>query len=1022
MFDELQWRLVGPFRAGRATSGVGHPRDRLVFFMGTAAGGVWKTTNAGIYWENVTDGYLHTGSIGAIAIAPSDPEVMYVGTGEACVRNDVVLGDGIYRSTNGGQMWEHAGLDCLRHVSRIRVHPHDPDRLYVAGLSSIFDRADGGGVYRSEDGGHHWERVLWREGAVGAADLTMDQQNPRILYATLWAAHRTPWSFTSGGSASGLFRSVDGGSTWTELTCHPGLPSGLKGRIGVALSPQRGRVWATVEALDGGLFCSDNGGETWRRTTGTSAIRQRPWYFSHVVPHPCDPDKIYMLALDLLQSIDGGVTFQPMMTYHGDHHDLWIDPTDSTRWFSAHDGGGVVSLDGGQSWSTILNQPTAQFYHVAVDKATPYRIYGAQQDSGTLSVPSRSLREAIGNAEWYDVGGGESGRIAVSPDNPAIVYAGNYNKLTRYDHRTGEARIISPWPEDMHGWPASANRHRFAWCFPVLLSSHDGRTLYTAAEVVFRSTDEGASWEEISPDLTRADASKMGNSGGPITPDNTSAEYHGTIAALVESPCHPGDLWVGTDDGRVQRRSDPGQQWVDVTPEQLPVDSWVCCVEASPHERDVAYCTAHRYQLGDPRPYVYRTRDGGRLWEPIVQGLPADNFVRVVRADPYGPTVLFAGAERGVYVSVDAGDTWQALGGNFPAVPVYELAITEDDVVAATHGRAFWILDDATPIRQWAQTPEVGLPRLFAPSPGVQWVTGRPFGRRKQGPEGQISLRNGVAAWRRRSADAPLLFLDAGTNPDYGVSIAYILRVERHQGPVVLSIQDHSGSPVAVFTSGDTAAGLQGEARWHVSDRPGFHRFTWDFRPNRGEREGVGALRPMVVPGEYVVTLTVNGETSTQPFRVLPDPRLHLELGGLEERHELLWNIWRSLAIVEETVVQWQAVARDVAHFRHRAGNSQEDAGQDHRTEVLSRVCEEQLTMLSGRGLNGGTPPGAPGSLDHKLSTLFAAVESNYGRPTSAARRVSELLGEQARAAQGSLAHYREGEIADWKTWARALL
>ncbi len=599
LLASLEWRSIGPYRGGRSVAVAGDPTNPLVFYFGSTGGGVWKTTDGGVYWENISDGFFKRASVGAIAVAPSDPNVIYVGMGESTIRGNVSHGDGVYKSTDGGKTWTHLGLADTRQIGKVRIHPQSPDLVYVAALGHAHGPNNERGIYRSHDGGKTWEQILFRSEDVGAHDLAMDPHNPRILYAAFWRARRVPYALQSGGEGCGLFKSSDGGDTWTEITRKPGLPTGPVGKIGVTVSGARAdRVWAIIEAEDGAVFRSDDGGETWQRLCEERELRKRPWYYQHIHADPQDLETVWVLNVRCYKSIDGGRTFARVAVQHGDTHDLWIDPHNPQRMILGDDGGAAVTLNGGESWSSLYNQPTCEFYHVTTDNQVPYRVYGAQQDNSTITVPSRSRLSAITQADYYEIGGGESGYIAVRPDDPNIVYAGNYlGYLTRYDHRTGQAREITVWPEYGSGWAAKDVKYRFQWTFPILLSPHDPNVLYATGNHAFRSTDEGSSWEEISPDLTRNDKSTMELSGGPITKDSVGTEFYGTIFAFVESPLVRGLLWAGSDDGLIHISRDNGETWENVTPKELPEWALISIIEPSPHDAATAYVAATRYKL-----------------------------------------------------------------------------------------------------------------------------------------------------------------------------------------------------------------------------------------------------------------------------------------------------------------------------------------------------------------------------------------------------------------------------------------
>ncbi len=599
-WGDLKWRLVGPFRAGRVVAVAGHPVDQATFYFGSTGGGVWKTTDVGRTWSNISDGFFKRASVGGIAVSESDPNVIYAGMGEGTIRGNVSHGDGVYKSTDGGATWANVGLSETRNIGRVRVHPTNPDVLYVAVLGHAHGPNRERGVFRSKDGGKTWEQVLFRSEQTGAIDLTIDAHNPRVIYAAFWQAKRTPYSLESGGEECGIWRSLDGGDTWTDITRNPGLPAGLLGKIGVSASPaQAGCVYALIEAEDGAVFKSTDRGDTWQRMNESRELRQRPWYFNHIFADPTDSDTLWVLNFYTWKSTDGGKTFDQMPTPHADNHDLWIDPNNPRRIIIGHDGGASVSLNGGETWSDILNQPTVEFYHVTTDMQTPYRIYGAQQDNTTISVSSRSNYAAITQADWTEVGGGESGYIAVRPDDPNIIFAGSYGGvITRYDHRTGQRRSINVWPEAMTGHGAKDVKYRFQWTYPITLSPHDPDTLYITSNIVHRTRDEGNSWENVSPDLTRNDVTKMEPSGGVVTRDNTGAEYYGTIFAFTESPVQQGVLWAGSDDGLVHVSQNGGESWQNVTPPDLPEWALISIIEASPHDAGNRVRRGHALQVG----------------------------------------------------------------------------------------------------------------------------------------------------------------------------------------------------------------------------------------------------------------------------------------------------------------------------------------------------------------------------------------------------------------------------------------
>ncbi|HEX8709534.1 MAG TPA: hypothetical protein VF723_14915, partial [Pyrinomonadaceae bacterium] len=726
-FKSLQWRSIGPYRGGRVTAVTGVASQPFVYYLGATGGGVWKTVDGGVNWLPISDGFFGTGSVGAIGVCDSDPNVIYVGMGESPVRGNVSHGDGVYKSTDAGKTWKRVGLEDTRQIGRVRVHPRNPDIVYVAALGHIFGANEQRGVFRSKDGGKTWERVLYRSEKAGAIDLTFDPTNPNILYAGFWEVRRAPWTLESGGAGGGIFKSTDGGDSWTELTRNEGLPKGIIGKLGLTVSPANpDRLWAIIEAEDGGVFRSDNAGKTWTRVNDERKLRQRAWYYTRIYADPQNAESVYVLNTGFYRSNDGGKTFNAISVPHGDNHDLWIAPNDPQRMIESNDGGANVSVNGGKTW-TDEDQPTAQFYRVALDNDFPYHIYGAQQDNSTVRIASRTNDAGIGLRDWYDVGGGESGWIAPYPKDSNIVFAGSYGGLvTRYDHHTGQLRDVSPWPENPMGQGAGELKYRFQWNFPLLFSPHDPETLYAAGNVLFKSTTQGQSWEVISPDLTRNDKSKLGSSGGPITKDNTSIEYYCTIFTVMESPVRKGVIWTGSDDGLVQVTRDGGKSWENVTPQGMPEWIQINSLDASPFDPATAYVAATMYKSDDFRPYLYKTSDYGKSWKKITSGIPDTAFTRVIREDPNRRGLLYAGTETGIYVSFNDGESWQPLQLNLPVVPITDLIVHrgQKDLIAATQGRAFWILDDLTVLHQLADAASAADAFLFKPEETYRWQGG----------------------------------------------------------------------------------------------------------------------------------------------------------------------------------------------------------------------------------------------------------------------------------------------------------
>jgi photosystem II stability/assembly factor-like uncharacterized protein len=815
---ELKYRSIGPFRGGRVDAVSGVTSQPNVYYFGATGGGVWKTTDGGSSWLPVSDGQFKTGSVGAIGVSESDPNIIYVGMGEPDIRGNASHGDGVYKSNDAGKTWKHLGLDDTLQIGAVRVHPKNPDIVYVAAMGHLWGPNEQRGVFRTTDGGKTWKQIYTRGVKAGAVDLILDPGNSNVIYAAFWDMHRVPWDLESGGPDSGLFKSTDGGDTWTDLSRNPGLPKGILGRIGVTVSPANSdRVWALVEAEDGGVFRSDDAGKTWSRVNQDRKLRQRAWYYSRIFADPLKPDTVFAVNTSFYRSDDGGKTFNAIRAPHGDVHYLWIAPNDSNRMIECNDGGANVSTNGGRTWTSQDQQPTAQFYRVALDNDFPYHAYGAQQDNSTVRIATRSDDGSIGVRDWYDVGGGESGWLAPDPKDSEIVYAGSYDGLlTRYDHRTGQLRDITVWPDNPMGSGAEAMKYRFQWTFPIVFSPNDPNTLYCAGDHVFKTTNGGTSWEVISGDLTRNDKSKQGPSGGPITKDNTSIEYYDVIFTMAESPVKPGVIWTGSDDGLLYVTKDGGKHWENVTPKGLPEWMQINTIEASPFDPGTAYFAGTKYQLDDFQPYLYKTTDYGKTWTSISRGIPSRAFARVIREDPNHRNLLVAGTETGMYVSFNGGDNWQSFQLNLPVVPITDLAFQkrEKELVVATQGRAFWIFDDLPLLYQLA----AGLPtedtKLFQPK------------------ETYRSLRGGFRMPPGGSQ---------GQNPASGAVIYYSFK-EKPKDEVTLEVLDDAGHVIHKFSSKaptkkPAAEGEEDEdfpPRRPDADRvpteAGLNRFVWDLR------------------------------------------------------------------------------------------------------------------------------------------------------------------------------------------------
>lgn len=960
-FQGLQWRHIGPFRGGRVTAVAGVPGDPLRFYFGATGGGVWTTDDAGTTWRNLSDGQFQTGSVGAIAVAPSDPNVLYVGMGEAQIRGVTTsFGDGVYRSTDGGTTWTHMGLPDTRQISAVRVHPTDPDLVYVAAQGNPWTDSEERGIYRSSDGGHTWIRILEVDGRTGASDLAMDATNPRVLYAAFWRHRRLPWQVQSGAmdgdpQTSGIYRTRNGGDTWEQLT--NGLPEAM-GKIGVAVSPaDPRRVWAMVEADDGGLYRSDDGGDSFTLVNRERVLRARSWYYTKVFADPQDAYTVYVLNAPMLRSIDGGRTFEPVSTPHGDNHALWIDPDDPRRMINGNDGGANVSFNGGRTWSTQANQPTAQFYRVIVDNQEPYRVYGGQQDNSTVAIRSRGRGSNIQRTDWYAVGGCESAHVAFDPNAPRYVYAGCYEGIiTEYDVETDRERNIMAYPYLGLGSDAKDLLYRFNWNAPIVVSPHDPSVLYHAGNAVLRSQDRGVTWTAISPDLTRNEVEKQGNGGAPITNEAAGAETYNTIMYLVESPHVAGELWVGTDDGLVHVTRDGGAHWSDVTPKGLG-EVQVNTVEISPHDPQKVYLAATAYKFGDFSPMIWRTDDGGMTWERRDTGLGTDAFVRVVREDPDRAGLLYAGTELGMSVSFDDGLHWQSFQQNLPVVPITDARVHRGDLVIATQGRGFWILDHLAPLHQtddpalvFIDDGEGDVPDSAAATP-LNILPLRPVvrlaggGGQSEAPNTGTNPPDGAVLDYHLPEDLASLLAgepvddeqDTGAAEDAAAEDAGGTGTESEPPVLVLEIleradADSTGQVIRRYThekpDEDPIDPPPSPSRFGFSKpevlpaKAGHNRFVWDLEGEEVTRVDdlfvFGPKRYRVVPGTYTARLSVGDHSAEQLIEVLADPRFDIAPEAFTEQQDLVRAIWRRVDGIHAAVVRTREVRRQVEELMDR--------------------------------------------------------------------------------------------------------
>ncbi len=1013
----MQYRLVGPFRGGRVVAVSGVVGQDNVYYFGAVAGGVWKTTNGGLSWQPIFDKQKDASpAIGAIAVSESDPNVIYVGTGEACIRGNIVGGNGVYKSIDAGKTWKLVGLADTHAIGRIAVNPRNPDIVFVAALGHPFGDNEERGIFRTQDGGKTWEKVLYKDAKTGGIDIVFDPSNANIVFAALWQARRTPWSMDSGGPGSGLYRSSDGGTTWKEIKGH-GLPEGILGRIGVTVSGANpNRVWAVVEAEKGGIYRSDDGGDSWKLTTDDHRFRQRAWYYSHIFADPKSADTVYILNTGVYRSNDGGKTFSRVRAPHGDNHALWIDPRNPKRLMNGNDGGTTISVDGGDSWTSEYTQPTAQFYHVTTDNRFPYFIYGAQQDNSTVAIASASANGAIDRPDWYDVGGGESGYIAPDPTDPEMVYAGSYGgEITRYDHRTGEEQSINPWPVNPIGWAAGDVKHRFQWTEPIVFSPHDPKTMYFAGEVLFKTTDGGMSWTIISPDLTRNDKSKQMASGGPITKDNTGVEVYDTIFSVVESPKQKGLIWAGTDDGLVQLTHDGGEHWENVTPKAMPEWGTVSMIEASPHEPGTAYLAVERHKSDDFAPYVFKTTDFGKTWSKLVTGIPANDYVHAVRVDPGRPGLLFAGTEQGVYVSFDDGGNWQSLQLNLPVAPVNDLVIKNTDLVVATHGRSFWVLDDITPLEQYRDSIPQQEAHLFTPAPANHTVFhGSPFAASagKNPPGGAV-----ISYWLKASlkkkdeAKSQAPGSAAGTTPAKNDASAATSSeskkadAEPEAPKITLEILDSTDRVIRKYPKKEEPSGDDEEpfgrdrSAGNLPADAGLNRFVWDLRYEgatsvpRAPLWGGGTEGPKALPGMYQVRLTVLGKSYTAPLEIKADARLKIGQEDLTKQFDLLLKIRDKVTQTDDTILQIRDLREQIKTMNTRLKD-------DPRAKVVAdagkaldrKMTEVEEALIQTKAKSGQDVLNFPVRLNNHLAALSGVVGSADSAPTKQSYEVFDML------------------------------
>ncbi len=950
-YQGYKWRNIGPLRGGRSLGAMGSPGRPNEYYFGATGGGLWKTTDGGNNWFPVTDGQITSSSIGAVAVAETNPDVVYIGGGETQLRGSITQGDGVYKTTDGGKTWRHLGLKETQAISRIRVHPTNPNIVYVSALGHVYGDNEERGVFRSKDGGNTWEKVLYVDDKTGAADLIIDRNNPNVIYATTWQVYRKAWKMWGGGPGCGIWKSMDGGDTWVDLTANPGMPEGPIGKIGVTVSPvDSNRVWAVVEANEGGVFRSDDAGWTWKRVNSERKLRQRAFYYSRLVADPFDKDVVYGLNVGFWKSTDGGETFDiRIRPPHGDHHDLWIDPNDPNRMISANDGGGTVSINGGQTW-TDQNYITTQFYHVMTTSDVPYHVAGAQQDNSTLAMPSEGWNHKMARgmgARWaYAVGGGESGWITQSPTDPDVFYAGSQGALlTRYNRATGQIRDIQVYPRFFSGEPSSALPERWQWTFPIMFSPLDPSTMYTVSQHVWKTTNDGQTWEKISPDLTYADPETLGKTGGIITMDMNGPEIYATVFALAPSNHDVNTIWAGSDDGKVHITRNGGKKWVDITPKDLPKFSRISIIDESKFNPGTLYLAANRYQVDDREPYVFKTTDYGKTWTKIVNGIVPGHFARAIREDLEKPGLLYLATEHGVYVSFNDGAKWQSLQLNLPDTPIRDLVLKNDDVVLGSHGRGFWILDDIRPFRQAAEINQTNEVTLFKPANPIRGVNNA-----------------AIQYYLPEETDSVTIeILDA-------------------QGEL---IQSYSGnSPESRQGAPTTAKGLN-SFNWNLR-YPGATTFEgmiiWSARPQRG---------PIAPIGSYQVKLKVNGKSLDTGFEIEMNPNLEgVTTEDIQEQFDLSKAIMAKTSEANEAVIQIRKIRAQV----EKMGNPDNAQLSSAMNDMMDKLATIELDLYQVQNQSPQDPLNFPIKLNNRLASLRRSVENGQAKPTDAAYVVFDEL------------------------------
>ena len=969
-YKSVEWRNIGPFRGGRSAAVTGVPGKSNLFYMGAAGGGVWKTTDAGNTWKNISDGFFG-GSIGAVAVSEWDNNVIYAGGGEVTVRGNVSSGNGMWKSVDAGKTWKFTGLKNSRHIPRIRIHPKNPDMVYAAVLGDLYKSSEERGVYKSTDGGKNWRKVLFANADAGAVDLIMDPNNPRILYASTWNVRRTPYSLSSGGDGSAIWKSTDAGETWKNISKNKGLPKGIWGISGITVSPLNSDVvWAIIENKDGGVYRSDDAGKTWKLVNKERKLRQRAWYYSRIYADTQDKNTIYVMNVQYHRSKDGGKTFETFNAPHGDHHDLWIAPEDAGRMIIADDGGAQITFDAGENWTTYNNQPTAQFYRVTTDHAFPYRIYGAQQDNSTVRISHRSDGRFISEKDWESTAGGESAHIAVDPVNNDVVYGGSYGGLlTRVNHKTKEVRAINVWPDDPMGHGAEDFKYRFQWNFPIFFSPHNPKKLYTASNHLHVTYNEGQSWEIISPDLTRNDPKTLGASGGPITKDNTGVEYYGTVFAAVESPFEKDLIWTGSDDGLVHITKDGGKSWQNVTPKNMPEWMMINCIEVDPFVKGGAYIVGTKYKSGDYKPYIYKTENYGKSWKLIVNNIGQGDFTRVLRADPKRKGLLYAGTEYGMYISFDDGKYWSKFKLNMPIVPITDLEVKNNNLIAATQGRSFWIIDDLEPLRQINSNLIKEDFFLYKPADTYRMGGGR----------GKKSKTQGQNAYG-------------------GVAIHFYVKDTAKTDTVSLSFYDSKQQLIRKFSSHPDKEKKEGK----LKIKPGSNVFHWDLMyPGAEKFKGMvlwwASLNgPKALPGNYKVSLTRNKVSKSQEFELIKDPRSTATLEDMQAQFGFITEVRDKLTETHVALKNITKVKDQIGVLKKSVTDKEKNKELlDYADSISKQLTEIENNLYQTKSKSNQDPLNFPIKLNNKLAHLNSLSSMGDFRPTDQAVAFkNEVIGD----------------------------